>query len=135
VKVTNFVLMQTGYIEKSYANFIPDGAIHKGKHTPLPVNIDYLCRSRVEGEPEVVIYDRLGPMNFAATRCKPEIRYTTSLIGSYASKATFEHVKACDRTFGYLKRVKHEGLRVGVPFKIFKPVVFVDASFLRDGDS
>jgi len=122
-----FVLKQTDYIEKSYAKFIPDGANYKGKPTPLPVNIDHLRRAREEGEPEVVINDRLGTLNFAATRCKPEIGYTTSLIGSYASKATIEHVKACDRTFGYLKRVKHEGLRVGGPSKIFKPVVFVDA--------
>lgn len=130
-----FVLNQADYIEKSCTKFIPDEVHHKGKPTPLPVNIDHLRRAREEGDPEVVINDRLGTLNFAATRCKPEISYSTSLLGSYASKATVEHVKACDRVFGFLQRTKNDGLRVGGPSKIFKPVVFVDASFLCDGDS
>lgn len=48
----------------------------------LTVNIVHLRRAREEGDPEVVINGLLGTHNFAATRCKPEIAYSASLLGS-----------------------------------------------------
>jgi len=129
-----FVFNQADYIEKMLDKFDINPE-HKGKSTPLPVSVDVMRAGRKDGEPVITIHDRVGSYRFAADRTHPEVSFSASFLGSFAANATEEHVKACDRGFGYLNRVKSLGQRMGGPSRIFKPVAYVDASFVCDGDS
>jgi len=120
--------------QRQYCDSVVNELVHADKkpcNVPLPYTVDYYAKCERTEPP---IHKEVGQIRFLADKTRPDIAYTSNLLGTFAAEPSVRHVQALAHALRYLKGSTTKGLLLGGKDKI-EHIVYSDASYNVRKDS